>query len=214
MFKVMVKVSVNVAYDSEIAEEKMVVVLQNQAFDVGVFWTMRNFWYCCRQKMTKTGQIYYITMFVRLSVYKTGYHSFVLCHVSGLPDTMKTFYCYIVSFIEELCVVPRWLSYPCTYGDMILRFGRCVSDISLIFYQIPILFHARFDHLSFFFFFFHCFLFDFHQKTFLIMQMLFIIERRCTWHLLGFHWWFCQEHFIQRMEIRVLYIIGINLFSM
>ena len=153
MFKVMVKVSVNVAYDSEIAEEKMVVVLQNQAFDVGVFWTMRNFWYCCRQKMTKTGQIYYITMFVRLSVYKTGYHSFVLCHVSGLPDTMKTFYCYIVSFIEELCVVPRWLSYPCTYGDMILRFGRCVSDISLIFYQIPILFHARFDHLSFFFFF-------------------------------------------------------------
>ena len=149
----MAKVSVNVAYDSEIAEEKMVVVLQNQAFDDGVFWTMRNFWYCCRQKMTKTGQIYYITVFVRLSVYKTGYHSFVLCHVSGLPDTMKTFYCYIVSSIEELYVVLRWLSYPCTYGDMILRFGRCVSDISLIFYQIPILFHARFDHLSFFFFF-------------------------------------------------------------
>lgn len=39
----MAKVSVNVAYDSEIAEEKMVVVLQNQAFDEGVFWTMRNF---------------------------------------------------------------------------------------------------------------------------------------------------------------------------
>ena len=38
--------------------------------------------------------------------------------------------------IEGLCVLLRWLSYPCRYGDMIQRFAKPVPVLSIVANQL------------------------------------------------------------------------------
>ena len=99
---------------------------------------------------------------------KTGYHSFILCHFVGVLDTLKTLYRHIVLSVEEHCITLRRLAYPCRYGGVIPIF----HDLCLAFHFLSNVFFMQ----GLVIFFVRWFILDFHQKTLLILQMLFIMK--------------------------------------
>ena len=53
----------------------------------------------------------------------------------------------VVSLVEALCIILRWLTYRCRYGDVVPKFSTSVSDVSRMFNQIFFFFfHSRLGH--------------------------------------------------------------------
>ena len=60
----------------------------------------------------------------------------VLANALGLPETLKCPQRSVVSGIEGLCMPLKRMTYPCRYIDMIYRFGRPVSVLSMVTNQV------------------------------------------------------------------------------
>ena len=52
-----------------------------------------------------------------------------MCYMFEFSHTMKTLNCNVVSSIEVVYIILRWLAYPCRYGDMIPNVKRFSCDV-------------------------------------------------------------------------------------
>ena len=57
---------------------------------------------------------------------------YTLADTIRFPDNFKCYNGVVVDSIEALCICLRRLAYPCRYGDIVNRFARPVSQLSMI----------------------------------------------------------------------------------
>ena len=60
----------------------------------------------------------------------------LLAEVLQIPDSFSCYQRTISSGMEALCILLRRLSYPCTFSDIIPRFGRPVPVLSMVSNQV------------------------------------------------------------------------------
>ena len=126
-----------------LGEEEMVVVLLNQTFDARMLHKQQFFMKFYKEDNNNRRSFPYWKharfdlelldgkeCLLDFWFTKKGYNSFVSYFwTSRYQENIKSSY----SFINEpLFIACRWLAFPCRYDKMIARFGRSVSDFSLI----------------------------------------------------------------------------------
>ena len=63
-------------------------------------------------------------------------HIPLLADVLQIPDTFLCYQRSVLSGIEGLCILLKWLSYPCRCRNLIPRFGRPVPVLSMVSNQV------------------------------------------------------------------------------